>query len=232
MTNVSLLQAMNRTGFLERLLQNPDMEIVSRIEPIDIVLVLLVSSICSFVIFLTYRYFNRSVLYSENFNLLILMLAVVTSFIIITVGTNVVLALGMVGGLSIVRFRAAVKDPLDVGFLFWSVAVGITAGARLYIVSIVCTIFIAALYILFTILKFDKKAYLMIIRHGNDAEEAVNAHLAKIKYKLKNKTVGAGFTELTLELKAKNNDTSFIEPLKQIRYVDNVVMVEYTGDYA
>jgi len=172
------------------------------------------------------------VLYSENFNLLILMITIVTAFIIITIGTNLVLTLGMVGALSIVRFRAAVKDPLDVGFLFWGVAAGLTAGARLFSVALIGTAFIAILYIVFTMVRFDKRAFLLIVRYANDAEEAVTEQLKKIRHKLKNKTIGAGYTELTMEVKVKGNNTDFMEPLKQTEHVDNVVLVEYTGDYA
>ncbi|MCL2456002.1 MAG: DUF4956 domain-containing protein [Defluviitaleaceae bacterium] len=222
----------SRFNVLQDIFNNPAHQILTELTPVDVIKTIFVAALCGILIFLTYRFFNRSVLYSENFNLLIIMLTVITAFIIITIGSNVILTLGMVGALSIVRFRAAVKDPLDVGFLFWGVASGLTAGAQLYWVALVGTSTIAALYILFTVMKFDKRAYLLIVRYGNDADDAVKEHLAKINYKLKNKTVGAGFTEITVELKAKKNQTGFVDSLKQVKYVDNVVMVEYTGDYA
>jgi hypothetical protein len=200
--------------------------------PIDVVITLLVSSICAIVIFLVYRFFNRSVLYSENFNVLIVMLCVVTSFIIITIGTNIILTLGMVGALSIVRFRAAVKDPLDVGFLFWGVASGLTAGAQLFTIALMGTAFVAILYIGFTTIRFERRAFLLIIRYGNEAETDVMGHLEKIKHKMKNKTVSGDFTEVTVEVKVHKNNTDFLNPLKETADVDNVVLVEYTGDYA
>ena len=97
-----------------------------------IFITLLTATVCGAVIYLVYRFFNRSVIYNENFNILVVLTTVVTAFIIMTISSNVVLSLGMVGALSIVRFRAAVKDPLDIGFLFWGIAAGITAGAQLY----------------------------------------------------------------------------------------------------
>ncbi|MCL1864172.1 MAG: DUF4956 domain-containing protein [Defluviitaleaceae bacterium] len=221
---------MGRFDFLRNLLVSPQLMVLEELRPENLLAVLGVATFCGFIIFLVYRFFNRGVLYSENFNLLILMITVVTAFIIITIGTNLVLTLGMVGALSIVRFRAAVKDPLDVGFLFWGVAAGLTSGARLFSVALIGTAFIAVIYIAFTIMKFDKRAFLLIVRYANDAESGVTEHMKKIRHKLKNKTVSAGYTELTMEVKVKRNNTDFIEPLKQT--ADNVVLVEYTGDYA
>ncbi|MCL1884343.1 MAG: DUF4956 domain-containing protein [Defluviitaleaceae bacterium] len=223
---------MGRIDFLRELLVSPQIQVLEELRPESVISVLGVAAFCGIIIFLVYRFFNRSVLYSENFNLLIVMVSVVTAFIIITIGTNLVLTLGMVGALSIVRFRAAVKDPLDVGFLFWGVAAGLTAGARLFTVALVGTAFIAILYIAFTIIRFDKRAFLLIVRYKNEAEEAVLSNLNKIRHKLKNKTVSTGFTEITVEVKVRKNNTEFLDSFKQTENVDNVVLVEYTGDYA
>lgn len=226
---------MEPTGRLELirdLLISPQMQVLDELQPENVLAALGVAAFCGLVIFLVYRFFNRGVLYSENFNLLIIMVSVVTAFVIITIGTNLVLTLGMVGALSIVRFRAAVKDPLDVGFIFWAVAAGLTAGARLYLVALIGTAFIAILYIAFTLVRFDKRAFLMIIRYSNTAEVAVLSQLGKMRHKLKNKTVNTEFTEMTVEVKVRKNDTAFMDALKNTPDVDNVVLVEYTGDYA
>jgi len=217
---------------LRELFTTPQLMVMEELRPESVLMALGVAAFCGFVIFLVYRFFNRGVLYSENFNLLIVMVSTVTAFVIITIGTNLVLTLGMVGALSIVRFRAAVKDPLDVGFLFWGVAAGITAGARLYVVALIGTAFIAVLYILFTMVRLDKRAFLLIVRYGNEAEESVKNQLKALRHKLKNKTVNSNFTELTVEVKVNKNDTTFIEPLRTTENVENVVLVEYTGDYA
>ncbi|MCL1844617.1 MAG: DUF4956 domain-containing protein [Defluviitaleaceae bacterium] len=217
---------------LRDLFINPQIQVLDELSPTAVLASLGVAAFCGFIIFLVYRFFNRGVLYSENFNLLILMVSVVTAFIIITIGTNLVLTLGMVGALSIVRFRAAVKDPLDVGFLFWSVGAGLTAGARLYTIALIGTAFLAVLYIAFTLVRFDKRAFLMIVRYSNATEAAVATELGKIRYKLKNKTVNAEFTEITAEVKVRKNDTSFVDAFRQVENVHDVVLVEYTGDYA
>ena len=217
---------------MQELMINPHIHTIDYLDPLNILTLLSVAAFCGLVIFLVYRFFNKGVLYSANFNLLIVMVCVVTAFIIITIGNNLMLSLGMVGALSIVRFRAAVKDPLDVGFLFWGVAAGLTAGAGLHYVALLGTAFIAVLYIAFTLVRFEKRSFLLIIRYSDAAEAILLARLADIKYKLKNKTIGTGFAEVTLEVKVRRNDTSFLEPLRQIQGVDSVVLVEYTGDYA
>jgi uncharacterized membrane protein YhiD involved in acid resistance len=223
---------MGRLETLREMFGNTHFFLLEEVPPAFIILSLGVAAFCGFVVYLVYRYFNRNVLYSESFNLLIVMVSVVTAFIIITIGTNLVLSLGMVGALSIVRFRAAVKDPLDVGFLFWGVAAGLTAGAGLHTVALMGTAFIAAVYIIFYFVKLDKRAFLLIIRYQAASEEAVNAKLLKIKYKLKNKTHHTDYTEFTAEVKIKGNESAFLEPLKAIDGVDNVMLVEYTGDFA
>jgi hypothetical protein len=190
-----------------------------------------VAALCGLAIFAVYRWFNKGVVYNPNFNLLIVMVCVVTAFIIITIGANLVLTLGMVGALSIVRFRAAVKDPLDVGFLFWGVAAGLTAGARLYLVALLGTACIALLYIGMTFLKLDKRSFLLIIRCEPPAEAAVLAHLSTMKYKLKNKTLAGGGVELTAEVKVVKNNASFVDPLQTLPGVTSAVLVEYAGDY-
>lgn len=197
----------------------------------QVITTLIIASVCGLIIFLVYRYFNKGVVYSASFNLLVVMICVVTAFIIITIGANLVLSLGMVGALSIVRFRAAVKDPLDVGFLFWGVAAGLTAGAGLYSVAMLGTAFIALLYISFTYLHLDKRTFLLIVRYDKHVEAEVSSKLAPLKAKIKNKTLAADYTELTAEVRLQRNDTSFMEPMRSISGVSSVVLVEYSGNY-
>ncbi|MCL2003593.1 MAG: DUF4956 domain-containing protein [Oscillospiraceae bacterium] len=198
----------------------------------QVLLTLTVATVCGLAIFMVYRYFYKGVVYSVNFNVLILMVCVVTALIIVTIGANLVLTLGMVGALSIVRFRAAVKDPLDVGFLFWAVSAGLTAGARLYPVALLGTAFIAAVYIVLTAARIERRCYLLIIRHTPEADDAVAALLEPLKARVKNKTAAKDAYEITAEVRVRRGDTSFIEPLRQTGGVESVTLVEYTGDYA
>lgn len=196
-----------------------------------IVCTLLTATLCGAIIYLIYRFFYRGIVYSDNFNILLLLTTVVTSFIIMTISANVVLSLGMVGALSIVRFRAAVKDPLDIGFLFWGIAAGITAGAQLYMVAVMGTVIIGVIYILLTIFKKERKSYLLIVRYNAETEVNVNGILGAIKYKLKNKTQTGNSIELTVEVKIKNNDTSYISRFNAIDGVESVTLLEYSGEY-
>lgn len=196
-----------------------------------ILLTLLTSAVCGGVIYLVYRFFNRSVVYNENFNILVILTTVVTSFIIMTISANIVLSLGMVGALSIVRFRAAVKDPLDIGFLFWGIAAGITAGAQLYWVALIGTAAIAVLYILLTIFRKEKKSYLLIVRYDAASEMNVNGVLNGVKYRLKNKTRTGSRVELTVEVKIKKNDTAYLSRFNAIEGVESVTLLEYSGEY-
>lgn len=214
---------------LQELLGNPSQ--VESLDAVSVLTTLAVSALCGLMIFLVYRFFNKGVVYNSNFNLLILMICVVTAFIIITIGANLVLSLGMVGALSIVRFRAAVKDPLDVGFLFWGVAAGLTSGARLYLVALLGTACIALLYMLFTLVHLEKRSFLLIVRYDPGAEEQLLPLLAPLRYKLKNKTLSSGMSELTAEIKIAQNDTAFLEPLRNVTGVSSATLVEYTGNY-
>jgi hypothetical protein len=215
---------------LQNLFSNPQQ--LESLTGTQILLSMLVSVLCGLVIFLVYRYFNRGVVYSVNFNILIMMVTVVTTLIIITIGNNLVLTLGMVGALSIVRFRAAVKDPLDVGFLFWGVAAGLTAGAQLERVALLGTAFIAAMYITMTMIRIEKRVFLLIIRYAPEVDGAVAELLEPLKARLKNKTAGKDFCEVTAEVRVRKGDTSFLETLRQTEGVEGVTLVEYTGDYA
>jgi len=198
----------------------------------QVLLNMTIAFVCGLVIFLVYRYFNKSVVYSVRFNMLIVMVCVITSLIIITIGSNLVLTLGMVGALSIVRFRAAVKDPLDVGFLFWGVAAGLTAGAQLYTVALIGTGFIAVVYITLTVLRIEKRSYLLIIRYDPEAEESVDEMLKPLKANVKNKTLLSNSTEITAEVRIRKGETSFLKPMRETDGVEGVTLVEYTGDYA
>lgn len=187
--------------------------------------------VCGIIIYLVYRFFYRGVVYSDNFNILLIMITVVTSFIIMTISANIVLSLGMVGALSIVRFRSAVKDPLDIGFLFWGIAAGLTCGAGLYFVALVGTVVVAVIYIVLNFSKKEKKNYLLIIHYSDEAEEQVSALLSAMKYKLKSKTLSDGGTELTVEIKISKNDTAPAARFKTVKGVNEVTLLEYNGEY-
>lgn len=205
-------------------------ELVKNLSAAYIFVTVTVALICSLIIYFVYKKFYRGAVYSESFNILNVMLCLITSFVITTISSNLVLSLGMVGALSIVRFRSAVKDPLDIGFLFWSIAAGITTGAGLYPFAIVSTIIIAAIYILFTVLTTGRKTFLLIIRYFEAGDENIRRELKNIPNTLKSKNLHKGKYELTLQVKIKSGDTSLVNRLSEIEGVESAMLIEYTGD--
>ena len=195
------------------------------------VMAMLASFICGMIVYTVYRMFFKGVIYNNNFNILLVLTSMVTCFIVIVISSNVVLSLGMVGALSIVRYRTAVKEPLDVGFLFWTVAVGVTCGAGLYIISLLGTIFIAIIYIMLVKIRNQKRVYLLIVKYANEAGEAVRREIEPLKKVMKNKTTVKGYTELTYEVRINTDNTAFVTRLSEIEGVENAVIVEFTGDY-
>ena len=196
-----------------------------------IVTTMAVAIFCGLLIYLLYRFFYRGMLYSENFGILLIMAAGTTGFIFVTIGANLMLSLGMVGALSIVRFRAAIKEPLDVGFLFLAISAGLAAGARLYLVAIIGTVALGLVYIAMTYLKREKRNFLMILRFPSDKEENTEELLDEISYKLKNKAYSNDEIELTVEVNVKRNHTDFMKPFTSSNFIDSAVLVEYNGDY-
>ncbi len=197
-----------------------------------IITTLVVALLCSSIIFIMYKLFYRGAVYSNNFNILNVMLCLVTAFVITTISSNIVLSLGMVGALSIVRFRSSIKDPLDIGFLFWSIAAGITTGAGLYAFAIISTLMVAAVYMLFCVLSTGSHTYLLVIKYFDAADESVRNELIDIKNTLKSKTSHRGKTELTLQVSiSKHSNTEFVNRISELEGVESAMLIEYTGDY-
>ena len=213
------------------LIKNKFVEEFTAISVGTLLTTLLLSFVLGLFVLVIYRVTYGGVSFSKSFALSLVMLSMVTSLAILTVRSNVVLSLGMVGALSIVRFRAAVKDPLDIGFLFWGIAAGITAGAQLYWVALLGTAVIAVLYILITIFRKEKKSYLLIVRYDASCEMNVNGVLGAVKYRLKNKTQTGNKIELTVEVKIRRNDTTYLSRFNAIDGVESVTLLEYSGEY-
>ncbi len=186
-----------------------------------------VAFFCSILIYLVYRYFYKGVSFSAKFGMLLIMLTMVTAFIILCISTNLVLSLGMVGALSIVRFRAAVKEPLDVGFLFYAIAAGLTAGARLYVVAVAGTVIVGIVFILCYLLINGSTSYLLVIRYTDNASEPLEAALSGRKMHLKSRIRHNDVTEETYALTMKNDSKEFVNTLSAIDGVENVVFVQY-----
>ncbi|MGD1815900.1 MAG: DUF4956 domain-containing protein [Pleomorphochaeta sp.] len=198
----------------------------------DIVSVIVVTLLVSLYMFYIYKKTYSGNVYSHKFNVSLVLMALITSEIIMTISSNLVLSLGMVGALSIVRFRTAVKEPLDIVFMFWSIAIGITTGARLYALSAISSLLIGLVLIVLLKYKNTNKVYLLIIHYNLEANEKVLSELNKLNYKMKSKTVNHGIFELTLEIKLIGISTEFIETLSEIDGVSNVSLINYNGEFA
>ncbi|MFC0415023.1 DUF4956 domain-containing protein [Cytobacillus solani] len=192
----------------------------------------LASFIVGLFIYYVYKKTFRSVVYSHNFNVTLVLMTMITSLVIMTISTNIVLSLGMVGALSIVRFRTALKDPLDIVFLFWAITAGIAIGANVYPVAIFGSIFISIAVFFLSKKKWKDETYLLVIHYDEMAYDEIKAQLVKFNYDLKSKIVRNNWTELTLKIKLKVDNTAFVHKLSNLEGVKDVSLVQYSGDYA
>ncbi|MEF2245412.1 MULTISPECIES: DUF4956 domain-containing protein [unclassified Paenibacillus] len=199
---------------------------------VDMVLGMLFAFLIGMFIYWIYRKSFRGVVYSYNYNVSFVLMTMITALIIMTISTNIVLSLGMVGALSIVRFRTAVKDPLDIVYMFWAISAGIACGAKIYPLAIGGSIIIGLVLMLLSRRKIREQTYLLIIRHTEEAVSDLRVELNKLKTKLKSKTVRKGFTELTVEISLRDDNTAFVQNISEINGVNDVSLVNYTGDYA
>ena len=186
-------------------------------------------------IFFIYKKTYAGVMYSKPFNTSLVLLSVLTTFVILAVTSNVVLSLGMVGALSIVRFRTAIKEPLDLVFLFWSISVGIILGAGLYSLAFLGSAFITVILLVLTG-KVDSSApYILMLQLENENAELQATEIIKNRFGkviVKSKSITDGQPELIYEVKVKNNETSFMNELSAIEGVQNATLVSYNGNQA
>ena len=186
-------------------------------------------------IFFIYKKTYAGVMYSKPFNTSLVLLSVLTTFVILAVTSNVVLSLGMVGALSIVRFRTAIKEPLELVFLFWSISVGIILGAGLYSLAFLGSAFITVILLVLTG-KVDSSApYILMLQLENENAELQATEIIKNRFGkviVKSKSITDGQPELIYEVKVKNNETSFMNELSAIEGVQNATLVSYNGNQA
>ena len=211
------------------------LEKTTSINMLDMVIALGLAFAIGLFIFLVYKKTFRGVMYSENFGVSLVAMTLVTTLIILAVTSNVVLSLGMVGALSIVRFRSAIKEPLDIAFVFWSVSIGIVLGAGLIPLAIFGSVFIGIIMLVFVNKKSSDNPYILIVNCTDDNSEnlAMN-HINKSvkKHVIKSKTVSANNgIELTIEIRLKEMSTKFVNEINKLEGVNNVVLVSYNGDY-
>lgn len=200
----------------------------------DIVFTLVLVFVLSLVILFTYRFSYQTTVYSKSFAITLPIISMITTVIIISVSSNIILSLGMVGALSIVRFRTAIKNPFDLAFLFWSIGLGVTAGARMGTLAMVSTIIIAVVIFLLILLETFTSSYFLIIRAFDaNSEEQILEAVKELygKYNLRNKTVKSSSLDLTLEVRSKEEKTLLVNALMDIDGVKSVMLLSHQGDY-
>lgn len=207
---------------------------VSAVSLLDMGIALALAFCLGLVIFMVYKKTFNGVMYSSSFGVTLIALTMITTTVILAVTSNVVLSLGMVGALSIVRFRTAIKEPLDIAFLFWSIAVGIVLAAGMILLAVVGTVVIGVILLVFVNRKTHVHPYILVLEcDGQESENRAKAWIEPYVERcvVKSKTAQAGKVELNLEVRLKEDNTDFVTALSRQHGVRSAVLVSYNGNY-
>lgn len=210
------------------------LENVGSVGAFDMILALVLAFGLGMFIFLVYQKTFSGVMYSSSFGVTLIALTMITTVVILAVTSNVVLSLGMVGALSIVRFRTAIKEPLDIAFLFWSIAVGIVLAAGMIPLAVVGSLAIGIVLLVFVNRKPHLNPYIIVLSCEGYASEqkALDFLTGKVrKCVVKSKTAQKGSVELNLEIRMKEDNTDFINELVDMEGINSAVLVSYNGEY-
>ncbi|MBE5926361.1 MAG: DUF4956 domain-containing protein [Lachnospiraceae bacterium] len=210
------------------------LENVTEFSVLDTMLGMVVALMLGLFIFVVYKKTLTGVMYSSGFALTLIGLSLVTTLVIMAVTSNVVLSLGMVGALSIVRFRTAIKEPVEIVFLFWSLAVGIVVGAGMIPLAIIGSVIIGVILLLFANRKIRNNPYILIVKCENEKSEGAILDILEKNvehYIVKSKTINVSGIEMTCELRTKDATTAFVNRIHDIHGVENATLVSYNGEY-
>ncbi|MBO4914661.1 MAG: DUF4956 domain-containing protein [Oscillospiraceae bacterium] len=207
---------------------------VSAIKPLDAILALALAFGVGLFIFFIYQKTYQGVMYSSSFSVTLIALTMISTLVILAVTSNVVLSLGMVGALSIVRFRTAIKEPLDIAFLFWAIAAGIVLAAGLLPLAVLGSVAIGCILLVFVNRKSHLNPYIVVIQcDGAESERKALSYLGEHANKcvVKSKSAQKGAIELNCEVRLKEDNTDFVNALADMQGVQSAVLVSYNGDY-
>ena len=183
-------------------------------------------------IFAVYRQFYQGVVFSRGFALTLVGMTVLTCMVTLAISTNIVISLGMVGALSIVRFRTAIKDPMDLLYLFWAITTGITVGAGLYLLSLAAAGVMVLMLLAFRRAAPGKQVFIVVVHcQGDLAGDEVLRAFGRMKYSIKSRTLRADCAELAVEVFCRPDDTDFMEKLRAVDGVQDATLVQYNGEY-
>ena len=193
---------------------------------------ILVSGILGFLIFISYMISHRGTIYSKKFNVSLVVLTVLTSMVMTVIGNNIALSLGMVGALSIVRFRTAIKDPMDLVFLFWSISVGIICGARLYVIAVILCVFVTVVLFALDKVPTAKAPKILVVNASDvDAEDAILEVVDGLcsYYKVKSRSLSADQLDMVVELRVKE-EKELVNGIHELEAVQNVSLLAHDGE--
>lgn len=211
------------------------LENVGAVSLLDMAIAIVLAFCLGLFIFFVYKKTFSGVMYSSSFGVTLIALTMITTLVILAVTSNVVLSLGMVGALSIVRFRTAIKEPLDIAFLFWAIAIGIVLAAGMIPLAVIGSVVIGIILLIFVNKNSYTTPYIVVLRcEDSESEKKAREFIEKQVDKLvvKSKTVQKANIELNLEIRMKNDNTDFVNTVAEMQGVKNVVLVSYNGDYA
>jgi uncharacterized membrane protein YhiD involved in acid resistance len=200
----------------------------------EIILNLLIAFVLSLWVLFIYKLSYQTTVYNKSFSMTLPVSALVTAMVIMAVASNIVLSLGMVGALSIVRFRTAIKNPLDTIFMFWTIGIGITVGANSWLLAVIGSIVIGLCILMVQSLELFTTPFILIVRISGefDEDELLNAVKSIYqKYQIRNKTILEDKAEFTFEVRGQKDFSKKINPIKTLKGVDQVMLLSYRGDY-
>jgi hypothetical protein len=193
---------------------------------------LVASLLIGMLIYFVYKKSFRGVVYSHSFAITLMGMTILTCMITLAISTNVVLSLGMVGALSIVRYRTAIKEPMDLLFIFWGISSGIAVGASMYLLVGVTAVVIIIMLIILDRRKIGGQVYIMIVHYnGDDIGDEIRRIMRNIRYRIKSKTMRSETTEMAVEVFAKKDNLTFAEQIRSMTQVNDVTLIQYNGEY-
>lgn len=197
-----------------------------------VVVALAAALLMGFIIYQVYKRFYTGVIYSRSFAATLVGMTVLTCMVTLAISTNIVISLGMVGALSIVRYRTAVKDPMDLLYLFWAITTGITTGAGMYALAAAAAVIMIVMIFVMYHRQQSGQIYIVVIHYiGEETGDKILTAFGKIKYFIKSKTMRGEKTELAVEVFVRKNDTLFQERISALEGVEDVTMIQYNGEY-
>lgn len=199
---------------------------------VSMAIALLAALVFGLLIFLIYNKFYRGVVYNRSFAITLIGMTVMTAMVTLAISTNIVISLGMVGALSIVRYRTAVKEPLDLLYLFWAITTGIAAGAQMYTLAIMAGVIMTLVLLVFNRRSKGGRLYIVIVHYKDElTSDLIRKVMASYKYRTKSKTLRGETTEMAMEVSVPNQNMTFVERLRAIDGVEDVTAIQYDGEY-